>query len=270
MEKKPTLMQKLSFVFAPKENKGTGWFDRAITTFVLGAGDAWAARADDPQEKRLLDSLARLSEKMQVKKPHKLIIYKSDKPNAAKLLGGTIVVGTDLMRIMNDEQMDAILGHELSHYKHGWKDFGICLGIAAAAGSVVGAGLNKLNRKMHKTGGVSEFLIEMSAADLATLPYRRYMEYTADKEGAEMASPEAMTGGLDALEKRCEELRTEAYRKKHGKNADPKDASWLEKSWRGFSRALDAHPLMKDRIAVLEKMKHGERPENNHPLQTQR
>jgi Zn-dependent protease with chaperone function len=87
------------------------------------------------------------------------------------------------------------------------------------------------------------------------------MEYRSDKEGAELTTPEDMAGGLKALDKWSHDFRIAQYKAHRGPDADPADASWLERALSGFRRAKDPHPSMKNRLWALEQQaKEAEKP----------
>lgn len=259
MAKRQTFTQKLNYVFSPKEDKGTTWFERAVITFALKAEDAWVADPTKPEEKRLLEGLHRAAEKMHLVPPEKLLVYKSNKPNAAMLNNGTVVVGTDLMRILDDKQMDAVLAHELSHFKHKDKDARISAAIFFPVAVGTWMAMNRFVHTHFKLGNVTKFITNLYASwnvgSLVTLPYRRFMETRADIEGAMATSPDAKIGALQTLKERSNELYREHYKATHGKDAEPHNASWLEKTAGKVARATDPHPTIKDRVSALERLK---------------
>ena len=237
---------------APSRYRDVSAVERAVLKNRLKATECWKARDGQPEEKYLLDELVRLSDKMQVPPPKKLIIYRSDKPNAAMVANGTVLVSTDLMRISTPEELSAVMGHELSHHKHGWFDRLLLLATSVIASMGMDIALGKKPRFSSGYGlhnVIGDLAQDAMAMAVATVPQRRFMEYRADREGAELTSPEAMAGALEALQQRSNELKAEREQK-FGK------PGLLQQGWKGFVRMLDSHPSTQSRVAELKQMSH--------------
>ncbi|MFP3416742.1 MAG: zinc metalloprotease HtpX [Nitrososphaeria archaeon] len=77
------------------------------------------AKPGELQEVR--DAIHRISEKAGIKEP-KLMIAEIDMPNAfaygSPLTGNRVAVTRGLLRILNTQEIEAVLGHELGHIKH--------------------------------------------------------------------------------------------------------------------------------------------------------
>jgi len=70
---------------------------------------------------KLYNTVKRLSEKMGLKMP-KLMIARIPIPNAfaygSPLTGPRVAVTSELLRVLEDEEVEAVIGHELGHLKH--------------------------------------------------------------------------------------------------------------------------------------------------------
>lgn len=246
-EQKKTFLEKLRYIFAPADAKGVGFFDRLALTALLGAQDAWMARPDDPKEKQVLDAVAGLAPRMGVSRPPKIIIYQSNVPNAASILTGSVVVGTNLMEIMNPGQIEAVLGHELAHHRHRPRDLPALLGTPLA----YDVGMEFIRPGLMRGAGPNQRLafaavesVGWGAANfLAPLAYMRSLEFEADREGARFTGrTQDMIGALEALDKRINEIHKEKQAQK------PMTAAKTPPVWMKYLRT---HPPTSERIARL-------------------
>ncbi|MDG7046495.1 MAG: M48 family metalloprotease [Nitrososphaerota archaeon] len=95
----------LEWLFAPK------LIDRMYKTRELGPGD--------PVE--IKEIVAKIASKANISQP-KLVIAETDLPNAfaygSPLTGNKVAVTKGLISILNYDEIEAVLGHELGHLKH--------------------------------------------------------------------------------------------------------------------------------------------------------
>lgn len=251
----PSFRDRLKFIFTGKDGAGVGFFDRFVLGGMLGAQGAWVARPDDKREKMVLDILEDLSKERGIATP-KLIVYKSDIPNAASIASGNVVIGTNLMDIMTPDQIRAVMGHELSHHRHRSRDLPVMLGMPIAydvAREVVYHKMENAGMKDKKYAVAFAVVdgVGLVAANIALpLAYMRSLEYEADKEGAELGQPKHMIGALESLQKRSHQILKE--RNPHFK--PHKQSGWM--SW------LNSHPPTASRIERLKAME-------EHPVSEQ-
>jgi len=261
---KMTFLQKLGYIFAPADSKGVGFFDRLVLIGALGADDAWRARADQPAEKFLSDTVAKLSAKMGISPPPQIIVYKSDVPNAASIVSGNIVIGSNILEIMTPGQIEAVMGHELSHHRHRGRDMPILLGIPLAydvISEVLRAQMWRSSSPTSKIAVATAHTVGLYGANVVLpMGYMRQLEFEADKEGAWFTGrPQDMRGALEALERRGSQLQEE--RKKANPTLQPKrPPRWYELS----------HPPTPQRLERLNRLeaqmkRDGQLPEETLP-----
>ena len=120
----------------------------------------------------------RVSDVSDRKIPYSFLLLNSEVPNAFALPGGKIFVTAGLMsRMTNEQQLAAVLGHEIVHVaaQHGVKSMQNGVGLAVLveiAGAVAGAD------KAAAAKAASQI-----AASMVSMKYSRSNEYDADKYG---------------------------------------------------------------------------------------
>jgi heat shock protein HtpX len=279
--KHKAIVERPDSVLFPKKDKGTNLLDRIILRLV-GAEDAWLARSDHPQEKQLLDMLVGLSKKMHLEQPPPLFIYKSDAPNAASMMNGKIAVSTNLMQIMTPEQMEAVLAHELSHYRHRGRDWSVRLGITGTLVALITAitrsGKHPSTRPKSffeesmvfrwftsETGKISPAKVLEDAgvivgASLLRRKYKRTIEAEADREAATITEPREMIGALQNLEARLIEIRDEKLRQQltelslpgSGNHVVPPGEGWMKRVSTSLGKLFRDYPSFEDRVQRLK------------------
>ena len=164
----------------------------------------------------LLATVARLAESVHVRMPE-VGIFDAEEMNAfatgARRDAALVAVSTGLLRGMTPAQVEAVLGHEISHVANGdmvtltmlqgvLNTFVIFL--ARVIGSVVD---RTVLRNEREESGIGFFLTTMIAqivlgifASLIVAWFSRYREFRADRGGADLAGRSNMIGALQALE----------------------------------------------------------------------
>ncbi len=114
----------------------SGEVSRTVKNSDLKGMHIWVARPSEPREKELLDILNETCLEMGIKKVPKLLIYANYIPNAASE-GHTseIMFSTDLLenmslpepdpktgKLLMHNEVKAVMGHELDHHKHLFRD----------------------------------------------------------------------------------------------------------------------------------------------------
>jgi heat shock protein HtpX len=205
---KRTFLEKLGYIFAPADADGLGFFDRLFLTLHLGDQKAWLARPEVPAEKQLIDTVEALCARMHIDKLPKIFILDSPVPNAASVVGGSIVINTNSMQILEANEMEALLAHELSHHRHAGRDVPVTLGLpwaynigSAVMRSKIGANLDK-QLAFSKVDSVG--LIATNR--LIPMAWMRRNEFEADFEAALATNPKYMSAALEVLEKRIAQL----------------------------------------------------------------
>ena len=170
------------------------------------------------EEKRIIDRTVEFCITRNIRNVPDIYILDSDIPNAASVSGNHMIMTTAILEGLSPEKLDAIIGHELSHHRHSKRDV-----IAQGAIGLVGGSIASLvwPKKMPLQQHIPNLFKEMLHEKYMAIPayfgsmiplmqYRHFMEYEADKEGAELTSPSAMASALHALETHDYVLKSEA------------------------------------------------------------
>jgi Zn-dependent protease with chaperone function len=208
----------------PPENKSgnINSIDRYAVKGELKGTSIWVARPNEPREKELIDMLQEVCRKMNIKPVPQLLIYNSNKPNAASSITKSILFSTNLLDTMTHDQVKAVMGHELVHHvnrksdliKDIAVDFGIIAGYIVLRDKFVKPTSKLFTSKLAKAG---EFIAAFAAFQVVGLWRSRLREYRSDRGGAMVAGPEAMVGALDNLHERVKVIAAEEEKqgKKH-------------------------------------------------------
>jgi heat shock protein HtpX len=248
----------VAFVFAVIMNFGSYWFSDKIVLAMYGAQPIAESQAP-----RLYAIVRRLALKAQIPLPPVYMIP-VDTPNAFATgrspEHAAVAVTEGIMRILDDDELEGVLAHELSHVKN--RDILISTIAATLAGAITmlahmaqwaamfGGGRSDDDER----GGNPIALILMAvlaplAAMLVQLAVSRAREYQADATGARLAG--RPWGLASALEK----LQT-------AQQVAPMDATPATAhlfivnplSGRALMNLFSTHPPLEERIARLRAM----------------
>ncbi len=221
-----------------------------------------AVEVNENQAKGLYDMVRRLSQKAGTPMP-KVYIIPDHVPNAFATgrnhSNAAVAVTEGLLEILNENEVEGVLAHEMSHVKH----YDILVGTIAA--TIAGAIAMLANFGMMFGGGNSEdrpnpiimialmFLAPM-AASIVQMAVSRNREFMADEGAAKLTGhPEWLQSALAKLDNysRGHQVMHEATpATAHMFIINPfsgKDIS--------FKSLFSTHPNTEDRIARLEKLK---------------
>lgn len=209
-------------------------------------------------ERRLLATVARWAEQVHVGMPE-VGIFEAEEMNAfatgARRNAALVAVSSGLLRNMSREQIEAVLGHEISHVANGdMVTLALLQGVlntfviflARIIGSFVDRALFKNERE---DSGIGFFLTTMVAqivlgifASMIVSWYSRRREFRADRGGADLAGTGSMVGALQALQRSQGEPMPQQMQA-FGINTG---------SAGGFMRLFMSHPPLDERIAALQ------------------
>jgi heat shock protein HtpX len=221
-----------------------------------------AVEVNENQAKGLYEMVRRLSDKAGTPMP-KVYIIPDHVPNAFATgrnhSNAAVAVTEGLLEILNENEVEGVLAHEMSHVKH----YDILVGTIAA--TIAGAIAMLANFGMMFGGGSSEnrpnpiimialmFLAPM-AASIVQMAVSRNREFMADEGAARLTGhPEWLQSALAKLDNysRGHQVMHEATpATAHMFIINPfsgKDIS--------FKALFSTHPKTEDRIARLEKLK---------------
>jgi heat shock protein HtpX len=215
---------------------------------------------------RLYEVMGRLAAKANIPVP-KLYVVPDDAPNAFATGRGprhaSVAVTRGLLQIMNDDELEGVIAHELSHVRN--YDILTSSIAATVAGAItymaqmgqwamlfggVGGGRDD-DREGGGLGAILMIFLAPFAALLLQLFLSRTREYAADETGARMAGQPY--GLISALEK------LGAYNRRIPTTAIPPSTAALciVKPLFGtgtLSSLFSTHPPLEDRIAALKQM----------------
>jgi heat shock protein HtpX len=250
----------IAFAIALVMNLVSYWFSDKIVLKMYGAQEVSEAEAPE-----LHSIVAGLAQRASIPMP-RVYMIESDSPNAFATgrnpEHGVVAVTTGIMRILNKEELEGVLAHELSHVKH--RDILISTVAATLAGAITmianmarftaifGGGRSSDD---DNGGGniISVIIFSMLAAFAAMLiqlAISRSREYLADEGGAHLTgNPLYLANALKKLQAGV------AYAPMQ--NANPSTAHMFivnPFSARGVLALFSTHPPMEERIRRLEDM----------------
>lgn len=217
----------------------------------------------DIDYRQLLQTTERLALKANLPTVPEVGVYESNELNAFAT-GPTkrralVAVSSGLLRRMDHSEIEAIIGHELSHIANGdMVTMTLMQGVINAfvmflarvvALAVSGAGRNR----SRNSSSMSYFFLVMFfqsvfmlLGSLVTSAFSRFREYRADAGGARLSSKEQMISALQTLrvmheikDPRKEQTAIAAFKISGSKKG-------------GFLSLFSTHPAIEDRIARLK------------------
>jgi heat shock protein HtpX len=184
-------------------------------------------------------------------------IFESPEPNAfatgANRNNALVAVSTGLLQRMNEHEVDAVLGHEISHVSNGdMVTLALIQGVVNTfvifLSRIIGNIVDRTVFRSEDGRGpayfisviVSEIVLGVLAS-LIVLWFSRWREFRADRGGAKLAGRSNMISALEALKANHEPLPQQfaAFGITDGKGAY------------GLRRLMMSHPPLEERIAAL-------------------
>jgi len=164
-----------------------------------------------------------------------------------------VILGQPLMDTLTDEELDAVIGHELGHIYHNdmnrmqfAEGFQRMLGSVISATTVIIVSALSRNRSDIMLGRMAGGALRQTVffgSELVVKGISRSREFQADAIGARIASPAAMIGALERI---------------HGIPAQPTrlEAQYGYLMFRGsrFGAWFSTHPLLERRVKALRSL----------------
>lgn len=217
----------------------------------------------DPNSRELLAIVHTQAKKAGLTTMPEVGIYDSPEANAfatgPSRSNALVAISTGLLRRMNRDQIEGVLGHEVTHIANGdMVTMTLLQGVinafvmffARAIAFVLSRSVSSRDEGRESSPflyyGIV-FLLEMVFMLLGTLivaAFSRRREFRADFGGARLASPEKMIAALNGL-KKVYEIRDE-------RKDQPAFQSLKISSPTGFLRLFSTHPPLDERIARLK------------------
>jgi heat shock protein HtpX len=245
----------IALIFALLMNVFSYWFSDKIVLKMYKAQEA--GRAEAPE---LYEMVRRLARKADLPMP-RVYIINQPQPNAFATgrnpEHAAVAVTTGIMRILNVDELEGVLAHELAHVKH--RDILIGTVAATIAGAI--SYLAHMAQWAMIFGGSDDdeggnpfaaivmMIVAPVAAMLIQMAISRSREYAADAGGARIAgNPMHLAGALQKLESASQQVPMQA---------EPATAHMFivnPLSGKSMMKLFSTHPPMAERIARLESM----------------
>jgi len=250
----------IALVFAFVMNFVSYWWSDKIVLAMYGAQPV--SEAESPQ---LYNMVHRLASKAGVPMP-KLYIIPSEQPNAFATgrnpSHAAVAVTEGIMRILDPEELEGVLAHELSHVLN--RDVLISTIAATLAGAItylahmaqwaafMGGGRSDDDEGPSPVAMILMAIVAPIAAMLVQLAVSRAREFQADASGARLIGrPWPLAKALEKLEMASQAIPM---------NANPATAHLFimnPLSGQSLMRLFSTHPSTEERIARLRAMRIG-------------
>lgn len=251
----------IAFIISLGMNFFSYWFSDKIVLAMYGAKEVTEREA--PQLYRMVK---KLTAQAGLPMPR---VYVIDNPNPNAFATGrnpqnaAVAVTTGILRILNDEELEGVLAHELAHIRH--RDILLATIVATFVGTITFisrlAGWTMMfaggSRDREDSGNVLASLVLLIVAPIAAvilqLAISRAREFMADEGGARISGkPLALASALSKLEQAAQLIPMH--------NASPSTAHlFIVNPLRGSSimKLFSTHPPIEERIRRLKLIAQG-------------
>ena len=246
----------IALIFALGINFIAYWFSDKIVLKMYGAREVSESEAPE-----LYGTVRKLSQKAGIPMP-KVYIMDQEQPNAFATgrnpQHAAVAVTTGIMRILSREELEGVIGHELSHVKH--RDILISTIAATIAGAIsylaqmaqwamIFGGRGDDEEGGSPVAALVMMIVGPIAALLIQMAISRSREYAADEGGARLAgNPRYLSGALKKLNAASQKIPMKANpATSHMFIVNPLSGG-------GILKLFSTHPPIEERIARLESM----------------
>lgn len=163
-----------------------------------------------------------------------------------------VAVSTGLLQNMNADEVEAVVGHEISHVANGdMVTMALMQGVVNTFvyffATIIGHLVDRVVFKTERGYGPAYYITQMATqvvlgilASMLVMWFSRYREFKADAGGANLAGREKMIGALRALQRGHEAEDLPGQLAAFGINGG------------GVSKLFMSHPPLEERIAALQ------------------
>lgn len=213
---------------------------------------------DRPQtqtEQWLVNVVAKHAEKAGIGMPE-VGVFDTPEPNAfatgMNKNSALVAVSSGLLENMNADEVEAVLGHEISHVANGdMVTMALMQGVVNTFvyffATVIGHVVDRVVFKTERGYGPAYYLVQIAAqvvlgilASMLVMWFSRYREFRADAGGANLAGREKMIAALRALQRGREAQDLPGQLAAFGINGG------------GWNKLFMSHPPLEERIAALQ------------------
>jgi heat shock protein HtpX len=223
-----------------------------------GMGVQIIEQPSTPFERWLMETVARQSEQAGIKMPE-VGIFESPDPNAFATgwnrNDALVAVSTGLLQHMNKDEVEAVVGHEISHVANG--DMvtlaliqGVVNTFVVFLARIIGHTVDRVVFKNEEGHGIGYFVVSIVAeillsflATMIVMWFSRFREFRADEGGARLSSRAKMADALRALQ------RVHQHDLPQGEFAAFGISGNIGQ---GLKALFSSHPPLEQRIAALE------------------
>ncbi len=215
---------------------------------------------NNSSERWLVETVKRQAEQAGIGMPE-VGLFDSQQPNAfatgMKRNNALVAVSTGLLHAMNQDEIEAVLGHEISHVANGdMVTMGLLQGVLNTfvifISRVIGLILDKAVFKSRSGYGPGYFIVSIIAqvvlgilASIITSWFSRRREFRADKGGAQLAGREKMISALQRLQSQQETKDLPGQLAAFGISGGVKS---------GLQKLFMTHPPLSVRIDALKQL----------------
>jgi heat shock protein HtpX len=234
-------------------------------SFISLAMSKWSAKRgmgvhviEQPQnqtEKWLVDIVTRQARIAGIDTPE-VGLFQSNDPNAfatgMSKNSSLVAVSTGLLQNMSPDEVEAVVGHEISHVANGdMVTMALMQGVVNTFvyffATIIGHIVDRVIFKNENGHGIAFYITQIIAqialsflASMLVMWFSRYREFKADAGGAKLAGREKMISALRALQRA------------HEPQALPEQFAALAINGSTVHKLFMSHPPLEERIAALQ------------------
>jgi len=234
-------------------------------SFISLAISKWSAKnamnvhvIENPQnqtEQWLITLVAKQAKQAGIDMPE-VGIFQTPEPNAFATgmtrNSALVAVSTGLLHSMNQDEVEAVVGHEISHVANGdMITMALMQGVVNTFvyffASVIGHIVDRVILKNEEGHGMGYYITQMVAqvalsflASMLVMWFSRYREFHADAGGARLAGNEKMISALRALQRQ------------HNPENLPGQLAAFGINGSNVQKLFMSHPPLEERIAALQ------------------
>lgn len=221
--------------------------------------------SNEEQYRDLVQTIHHLAERAGLTTMPEIGIYQSEEVNAfatgPSRNNSLVAVSTGLISRMSDDEIEGVLGHEISHIANGdMVTMALVQGVINAFvmffARVVAFAISQAMRSNDRDEPVNPFvhmmivflldiLFGILAAPIVAW-FSRYREFRADRGGAQVAGREKMIGALQALQRAYPQLAESSSK------VDPNFKAMQISSKTAMLQLFSTHPPLEERIMALK------------------